>query len=159
MVTYVDSISNEDIETLLFYSTEGSPQQVESLFKLHTIQQKVKFLSRLMNLEECKDQCICPLCPMCDTSNILQDFADFICETSQLFSLVDVSSCKTDRNLANSVHSNDKKNIVSENSVSVNHIAITTDSWTARKYSQLAVTCHWIDLLSKVLCYADLRDT
>lgn len=49
-----------------------------------------------------------------------------------------------------------KQTLIIKKLSSVNHVATTTDCWTARKCNYLGVTCHWIDQTSLERCSAVL---
>uniref|UniRef100_A0A3Q3AB51 Uncharacterized LOC108248749 n=1 Tax=Kryptolebias marmoratus TaxID=37003 RepID=A0A3Q3AB51_KRYMA len=85
---------------------------------------------------------------------------NFVCEASQPFSVVEAPSFK---NIIESLHpqctlmtrktlccriqeaAKNLKSIIIKKLSAVNHVATTTDCWTARQRSYLGVTCHWIE--------------
>uniref|UniRef100_A0A3Q3AHZ6 HAT C-terminal dimerisation domain-containing protein n=1 Tax=Kryptolebias marmoratus TaxID=37003 RepID=A0A3Q3AHZ6_KRYMA len=85
---------------------------------------------------------------------------NFVCEASQPFSLVEAPSFK---NIIESFHpqctlitrktlcckiqetAKNLKSIIIKKLSAMNHVATTTDCWTARQRSYLGVTCHWIE--------------
>uniref|UniRef100_A0A673A804 BED-type domain-containing protein n=2 Tax=Sphaeramia orbicularis TaxID=375764 RepID=A0A673A804_9TELE len=87
----------------------------------------------------------------------------FIYEASQPFSLVETSSFKNmietlqpqctvmmRKSLCTKIQEAAKnmKSIIMKKLSAVNHVATTTDCWSARQCSFLGVTCHWIDQTS-----------
>lgn len=85
---------------------------------------------------------------------------NFVCETSQPFSLGEIPSLKnmietlqpqcavmTRKTLCCRIQEAAKnmKSIIVKSLSTVNHVATTTKCWSARQHSYLGVTCHWID--------------
>lgn len=88
---------------------------------------------------------------------------NFVCEANQPFSVVETPSFKvmietlqpqrtvmTRKTLCSKLQEaakNMKSDIIKKLST-VNHVATTTDCWSARQRSYLGVTCHWIDTIT-----------
>ncbi|XP_024139972.1 uncharacterized protein LOC112153794 [Oryzias melastigma] len=85
---------------------------------------------------------------------------NFVCEANQPFSVVERQSFKTmietlhphctlmtRKTLCSRIQeaAKDMKSIIIKKLSAVNHVATTTDCWSARQRSYLGVTCHWID--------------
>ena len=85
---------------------------------------------------------------------------NFVCQANQPFSVVEAPSFKTmietlqpqctvitRKTLCCRIQEAAKtlKSIVIKKLKAVNHVATTTDCWSARQRSYLGVTCHWID--------------
>ncbi|XP_041834997.1 uncharacterized protein LOC121635749 [Melanotaenia boesemani] len=85
---------------------------------------------------------------------------DFICESSQAFSVVEMASFKrlmaaahpprvvmTRKTLINRLEEavKEMKTVIINKLRDVPFVATTTDCWSARQRSYLGVTCHWID--------------
>ena len=85
---------------------------------------------------------------------------NFVCEAGQPFSVVEKPSFKrmietlqpqctvmTRKTLCSRIQAaaSSMKSIIIKKLSAVNHVATTTDCWSARQRSYLGVTCHWID--------------